>query len=821
MKKYLKALPSLGCSIFLVACGGSADVQNSNKSAFAGDSFVKKISLATTMVMSDVYVAAHQDDDLIFMNPDVKESIAKGNKVSVIYLTSGSDNPPSGQDNTQYWQSRLNGEKAAYSKMAGVANSWNDVDCNSGTFYSKHTLNGSNVTLYTFSMPNSFYNDNYGENPSGMNWTHGNTLHDVWYANGNTFTLNTSPQNTSDSGYADGGGQFNISKSCDQNISKQKIIDTISSLFVALAPDRINTLDHSRLPYSSYTLSGTNFDHEDHVLSAMFAVSALENYRTKVSGLPDYRSYRTYNTVYDANVFEADDPALLEKCAIFNAYTPFDRLIGQSTSGGCNSQYSAMLFRNNKTGLFKSLSTVSLRNQQSGSCLNSSLSFSGCSDVKGDGDRWTLASNGQLQSNGKCLTSGNSALSMATCLPNSQNQIWHVFENGEIKSGNAKCLDGSSGSLSLAECTTVSQKKSSQGGVQVWDVLSSAYATVSSQLGDTGISTSDPSQYESAVFGKITGSTLDDLCYRKSDGLYCVGNDGSGGYSSKSAIKVSSEFSDVNGWNDIKKQKTIRLADINGDGKADLCAVIGSDLGCFLNTSINGSISFSSVKTTILTNLPVADIQADGNYKTLSFADINGDGKLDLCYRTKGGVSCYLNKSTSTSTISFSSAQLVNIFGGNQGWNQEYYGGTVMFADVDGDGIADVCGRGSNGFFCARSTSNANTVSFETPRIWTQLNQLSDAQSWNTLNFKNIKLADINGDGRADLCIRDSSGISCALSSGTGFGFLKNLTRDEFSDKNGWGSAIYASTMIMGNPKDAKLASVCMRGYWGLSCTNY
>src|SRR4051794_26081885 len=45
-----------------------------------------------------------------------------------------------------------------------------------------------------------------------------------------------------------------------------------------------------------------------------------------------------------------------------------------------------------------------------------------------------------------------------------------------------------------------------------------------------------------------------------------------------------------------------------------------------------------------------------------------------------------------------------NTFDDAHSWNQPQYGTTMMFADINGDGRADVCGRGLAGIYCELST---------------------------------------------------------------------------------------------------------------------
>ena len=59
-------------------------------------------------------IVAHVDDDLLFMNPDIANSIAAGETATTVYVTAGD----AGYDDW-YWQGREVGAKAAYTLMAG------------------------------------------------------------------------------------------------------------------------------------------------------------------------------------------------------------------------------------------------------------------------------------------------------------------------------------------------------------------------------------------------------------------------------------------------------------------------------------------------------------------------------------------------------------------------------------------------------------------------------------------------------------------------------------------------------------------------------
>src|SRR5262249_4413460 len=59
------------------------------------------------------------------------------------------------------------------------------------------------------------------------------------------------------------------------------------------------------------------------------------------------------------------------------------------------------------------------------------------------------------------------------------------------------------------------------------------------------------------------------------------------------------------------------------------------------------------------------------------------------------------------------------------------------------------------------------------------------------------RYGDLNGDGRADVCGRGSAGVICQISDGSTFGSW-TLWSDVFADGHGWGSPQYGSTIMLG-----------------------
>ncbi len=83
-------------------------------------SFARFASAATGSILN---IVAHEDDDLLFLSPDLLHAIQSGRTVRTIIVTAGDAG-----DGASYWQSRESGSMAAYAQMSGVANSWTQSD---------------------------------------------------------------------------------------------------------------------------------------------------------------------------------------------------------------------------------------------------------------------------------------------------------------------------------------------------------------------------------------------------------------------------------------------------------------------------------------------------------------------------------------------------------------------------------------------------------------------------------------------------------------------------------------------------------------------
>lgn len=213
------------------------------------------------------------------------------------------------------------------------------------------------------------------------------------------------------------------------------------------------------------------------------------------------------------------------------------------------------------------------------------------------------------------------------------------------------------------------------------------------------------------------------------------------------------------------------VGDVNADGRADLISFWGTGVGLSYSTGTafaSGAIAFVGFN-----NLNPSWPDASSTPRMV--ADVNGDGRADIIGFNDTGTVVSLSQCTGalcTPSTQFAAPVLALAAFGNApllgGWAGARHPRRV--ADVNGDGKADLVGFSEWGVIVALSTSTATTVSFAAPSLWiADYGADVSVGGWSSSTTYPRHLGDLNGDGRADIIGFGHDYVWVSFSTGTGF----------------------------------------------------
>jgi hypothetical protein len=298
----------------------------------------------------------------------------------------------------------------------------------------------------------------------------------------------------------------------------------------------------------------------------------------------------------------------------------------------------------------------------------------------------------------------------------------------------------------------------------------------------------------------VNGDGRADVCGRSSAGFTCTLADGKGGVGPEQLLQP---LSNAFGWTSPTYYATLRMGDIDGDGKADLCSRANTGIVCW--TSARGPLA------TVVEGPRWSD-QAGWNqtrfWSTIRLLDIDGDGKDDICARNSEGIVCHRSIEGG-----FGPEILGPRWSDKNGFTFARYYSTLRAGDVNGDGKDDLCVRGGLGMVCALSTGTGFAEAFNGP-AWT------DASGWGVYTYySSIQLVDVNGDGKADLCARSSTDLACHLSKGDSF--APAVVVAPLSDAWGWSDPANLLSFRTGDLDGDGAAEICARADAGVRCYSW
>ena len=216
-------------------------------------------------------------------------------------------------------------------------------------------------------------------------------------------------------------------------------------------------------------------------------------------------------------------------------------------------------------------------------------------------------------------------------------------------------------------------------------------------------------------------------------------------------------------------------ADVTGDGRADLVGF--GNAGVWTAVS-NGSGSFQAPRL-VLENMGVQQGWQVSLHPRFA-ADVTGDGRADLVGFGNTGVWTAVSNGDGT----FQAPRLVVAdMGVQQGWQVSLHPRFV--ADVTGDGKADLVGFGNAGVWTAVSNGDGT---FQAPRL--VLENMGVQQGWQVALHPRF-VADVTGDGKADLVGFGNAGVWTAVSNGDGTFQAPRLVVADMGVQQGWQVALH------------------------------
>ena len=264
------------------------------------------------------------------------------------------------------------------------------------------------------------------------------------------------------------------------------------------------------------------------------------------------------------------------------------------------------------------------------------------------------------------------------------------------------------------------------------------------------------------VVGDVNGDDRADIIGFGNDGVYVSLGQANGSFAPPTAATTAFGFNaSAGGWSSNDRYPRV-IGDVNGDNRSDIIG-FGND-GVYVSLGqANGTFAPPTAATTAFGFNPSAGGWSSNNTYPRMVGDVNNDGRTDIVGFGNHGVYVSLGQVNGTfapPTLGLSQfgAQPP---GGSWLSNDQY---PRELADVNDDGKLDIIGFGNNGVFIAYGNGNGT---FQASVL--DINYFGygpQAGNWTSGNTYPRHLADINGDGAADIVGFYSDGVHVALSNG-------------------------------------------------------
>ena len=655
-----------------------------------------------------MYVVAHEDDDLLFMNPDIAASIAAGHRVVIVHVTAGDLPPDSVPDFTQYWIDRERGILNAFSAMAGAAafdryapvgtapDGWTASVATYGALAAARYDLGDQISAVFLRLSDYQLDDAWNDRPGA-----GGQLGGAMLPPGDTWTLDCLDATACTLG----------TTIASQTLSRDQLIDVLADVIASFAAGSVSMQDATSLTpegihWDDFGTPGDGFtDYWDHVFSAGFTLAAAARAQARMTTPLALRMYRGYTISQEPE--NLGDGDALAKARVFARYAVFDTSIEEPGAafdvehprfhGGDYELDTPGSWQHREVATRTLLAQAPLQGRLAiaGNCVgtpNGSVEAVPCDGAPA----WTITATNQLAFGASCLAvRDDSVVVLAPCATQSEASTLFLFGNGQLRASGARCVTLRGAAFAAQDCDHQPPAPHATGLVPFDQDFTLLFAS------------------PRAIAGAPAGSDLwivrGHACARDDSGVTCAAWSGGALAAPSSLASVPADATDV--------------AVVADGGALTACARSGGVLACGARSA--------------------RDHAADA---IVRYADVTGQGGVDACGATAHGIACSLDTGGAWSAA--------------RSWSDAAFT-ALQLGDVDGDGLADACG---DGLACASQVGGA--FAGLAPRAFDEDRTAGIAYDFAGADYR---LVDINHDGLADACARDDAGVWCALSTGTAF----------------------------------------------------
>ena len=408
---------------------------------------------------TDLYVVAHEDDDLLFMNPDLAADLAGGHRVIVVYVTAGELSDPS---TASYWQGRERGMLAAYGALV------------TGDPVAYHDANDPLWTAATETIDGlTFVTDRASAAELVFLRLGDFQTQCLWEDVGGCSTLDAHPPAPPYLAATKGTAELPA-----QQVTREQLIDVLGELAIEEHATTIGTLDSTNIYFDALGPAGDGYhEYWDHYFTALFATAAAGRAQAELGGLT-LRSYRGYTISREPPDLTPEQAC--GKLDTFAHYAIYDTAIvapdRRARFAACPSCFFRDDYGITSPGSWERRQQVSATVASAGpfalevrgACVTPALGFADCATAA----PFTVTPAGQLATAGACLDVGADPgridspppdgstplafppdpVALVPCDPPAASNVMFVQDDGQIRTANGRCLAMADSGLVAEDC---------------------------------------------------------------------------------------------------------------------------------------------------------------------------------------------------------------------------------------------------------------------------------------------------------------------------------------------------------------------------------